>query len=309
MTSKKSLPLSVNVELLSHVGQALSASGVPAVNAYELGKLVYQRSSPEVEPAIIKHEFEQLISPLVSLGLLSPIASSDAFLLFGKSNTAPAEIACCIDPFAYVSHLSAMEHHGLTDRFPTVLYLTTPPAAEWRRQATAKMHKDLGEGFDRYQNSHLPRLSRPTLPKIGQMTIHSHERSQLGAFRLVGDTSLRVATIGRVFLDMLREPKLCGGIRHVLDIYQSNAKRYFQLITDEFERHGSPIDKVRAGYVLSTLCQLNSPTLDAWVKFAQRGGSRKLDSDAEYSPAYSAKWKLSINVPSLTIDEPEADEF
>jgi hypothetical protein len=49
------------------------------------------------------------------------------------------------------------------------------------------------------------------------------------------------------------------------------------------------------------------PTLAKWETFAQRGGSRKLDSAEEYVPQYSERWKLSINVPSLLID-PYADE-
>jgi len=102
---------------------------------------------------------------------------------------------------------------------------------------------------------------------------------------------------------MLREPKLCGGIRHVLDIYESNAKRFSQLIIDEVDRHGAPIDKVRVGFVLEEVCQLSSPVLNQWAVHAQRGGSRKLDADAEYSPDYSEKWKLSINVPSLTVKD------
>ena len=89
----------------------------------------------------------------------------------------------------------------------------------------------------------------------------------------------------------------------MLDIYESNAKRFSQLIIDEVDRHGAPIDKVRVGFVLEEVCQLSSPVLNQWAVHAQRGGSRKLDADAEYSPDYSEKWKLSINVPSLTVKD------
>jgi predicted transcriptional regulator of viral defense system len=129
--------------------------------------------------------------------------------------------------------------------------------------------------------------------------MHFCERSQLGAFRRVAGSSLRVSTVGRVFLEMIREPSLCGGIQHVIDVYQSEAKRNLKLIVNEMNQHGSAIDKVRAGYLLSEVCGLNDPSFTDWEKFAQRGGSRMLDPQGEYVSHFSERWKLSLNVPSV----------
>jgi predicted transcriptional regulator of viral defense system len=289
------------------VADELSTTVGPAITAYELGKLVYLKGK-SLDIKTLKKEFERVVEFLISIRLLTRIDTANAFLLFGRSSSSPAEIACCLDPFAYVSHLSAMEHQGLTDRFPKILYLTRPPAAEWRKQAEARMAKDLGEYLEEYKLSGLPKLTLPALTRIDNTTIHLHERSQLGAFRNVAGTSLRVATIGRVFLDMLREPKACGGIQHVLDVYRREAARNLKLIVDEVSRHGQPIDKVRAGYVLTDVCHLQFEAADSWQGYAQRGGSRKLDPDAEFSSSYSARWKLSINVPSLTLVEQDFDD-
>ena len=307
MKTTQSSPTSANAELLTLVADALSAATGPAATAYELGKLVYLKGKLLGLQAPSK-EYERLVETLVSVRLLVPISATNAFLLFGHTAASPAGIACCLDPFAYVSHLSAMEHHGLTDRFPKILYLTRPPAAEWRKQAEARMQKDLGEHLEDYKRSGLPRLTLPALSKLGGSTIHLQERSQLGAFRHVATSPLRVATIGRVFLDMLREPKSCGGIQHVLDIYRREAKRNLKLIVDEVERHGQAIDKVRAGYVLTEVCHLAFDAATQWQTHAQRGGSRKLDPDAEFASTYSERWKLSINVPSLTGADQDADE-
>ena len=94
---------------------------------------------------------------------------------------------------------------------------------------------------------------------------------------------------------------LTGGIYHVLDLFAEHAPRYLRLIVDEIDRHGTNIDKVRAGYVLAERLNLTHPAFEVWRTFAQRGGSRKLYAPAGYSPRFSETWCLSIN-----IDEPEA---
>ena len=94
---------------------------------------------------------------------------------------------------------------------------------------------------------------------------------------------------------MAREPRHCGGIRHVIDIYKSHASFYKDLILDEVEQHGSNIEKIRVGYLLDEVCNIKDERIDAWKKHVQRGGSRKLDPQAGYSPIYSKTWCLSLN--------------
>jgi predicted transcriptional regulator of viral defense system len=288
--------------LVGRVADALASAHAPAVNAYELAKQVFllTAGSAEFAPQAVHHS---VIEALLRARLVTPlgqVARQKAFMIFGRSGASAAEVVCSLDPFAHISHLSAMEHHGLTDRFSAILYMTRPQPTEWRKQAQVRMAKDLGDHLLAYQDSGLPRLVPMKIEKVGQTVVQFCERSQLGAFRLVAGSALRVATIGRVFLDMLREPDLCGGMQHVIDVYQTEAKRYLKLIVDEVDRHGQPIDKVRAGYLLTEVCRQDDPVISAWQKFAQRGGSRKLDPNGEYSPDFSPKWQLSVNVPSLT---------
>ena len=296
------IPPNLTEEVVSQMADALAAIEAPVVSSYVLAQKFFLLQQGE-EAGTGKKLFHALVESLHKVRLLTPLEATDmqhAYQVFGRSKATPAEIVCGLDPFAYVSHLSAMEHHGLTDRFPQILYMTRPTATDWRSQAKERMAKDLGDRVDAFIASGLPRLTQPKINRIGSVAIHFCERSQLGAFRLVPDSSLRVATIGRVFLDMLREPVLCGGIQHVIDIYRAEAGQYFKLIVDEVDRHGQPIDKVRTGYVLTEVCSLHDERVDSWQKFAQRGGSRKLDPDGEYVATYSERWMLSINVPSLT---------
>lgn len=95
---------------------------------------------------------------------------------------------------------------------------------------------------------------------------------------------------------MIRRPDLCGGIRHVIEVYKGHASTYLTLITAEIDAHGAPIDKIRAGYILEEMCSLSDPVVAGWQRYVQRGGSRKLDAASEYSPHYSARWCLSINI-------------
>jgi predicted transcriptional regulator of viral defense system len=92
-------------------------------------------------------------------------------------------------------------------------------------------------------------------------------------------------------------------MHHVLAVFDVSAQNHLSNIVDEVERNGTPIEKVRAGYILEERCKITDPIFNEWVKHVTRGGSRKLDPQAEYSPRYSAKWSLSINV-----DEPINDE-
>lgn len=271
----------------------------PVVTAYELGLMTATQAQEGVDlPSLYK----EVLRSLSSSGLISPakeFKTGTVFHLFGRNKPLPMEVACSIDPFAYVSHLSAMEYHGLTDRFPKILYLSTPPDKEWRELAAARMAKDLKEIQEDYRKAKLPALQFQKLDRIEGVSVELVRRSHRGAFKTIQSPSIRVAMLGRTFLDMLREPELCGGMLHVVDTYREYAGRYMKLIMDEVDKHGRPIEQARAGYLLEEVCELSSPLIDVWAIKAQRGGSRKLDPQAEYAPLFSERWALSVNVPSL----------
>lgn len=213
-----------------------------------------------------------------------------------RSRSDPESILSAIDPFGFVSHLSAMAFHGLSNRVPRMIFFSTLAAPVWRAAAQERMRKDLGDQLTIYIKQKLPMLHRIHPARIQGMTASYIRSSTPGGYRLANEGTLKVATLGRTFLDMLRRPGLCGGMSHVMEIYETRAREHAALIIGEFEQRGAPIDRVRAGYILEERCGVTDPRLNAWVADAQRGGSRKLDPQSEYAPRFSERWQLSINV-------------
>ncbi|KUR81369.1 hypothetical protein [Novosphingobium sp. Fuku2-ISO-50] len=203
------------------------------------------------------------------------------------------EIACIADPFCYVSHLSAMQRYGLTDRSPEALHLTTPIRSIWNGLRDRKLQADLGE--------QLP-TEHPALVRLGfkgvvrRRPVIVHESSHPAQPIPVAGERTQIASIGRTFVDMLAEPALCGGIHHVLDIWNHEAEQWAPQIIQAVDCFEAKIVKVRAGYILTEVLEIEDDRINAWQQYAQRGGSRKLNPDAPYGPTYSERWMISLNV-------------
>ena len=203
------------------------------------------------------------------------------------------EVACIADPFAYVSHLSAMQKYGLTDRNPQALHMTTPKRSIWNTLRNARVREDLPD----VEDIERPVLNRPGFNEaIRRRSVIVHVSSQPWTPSPVSDEQTRITSIGQTFADMLTEPGLCGGIRHVLDVWENEAEPWVEEIIKAVDQLDSKIAKVRAGYILTEVMDIDHPTIHNWEQYAQRGGSRKLDPDAEYAPVFSEKWMISINV-------------
>jgi predicted transcriptional regulator of viral defense system len=278
----------------------------PVISKYQFGLIVnniyrhkvYGGQAVNLQKGFAERaDVNKYLNMLLNEGVLSPHRNlSNIFTLLGRSDSEPEEIVCTVDPFCYISHLSAMSYHGLTDRIPGKLFISSPSANEWRSFANEQMRKDLGNDYENYRQNGLPMLVRTKMVKINKTEIHCLSSKHLGAYKSVRGRVLRVSTVGRTFLEMLRNPELCGGINHVLDVFEEYGEKYLRLITDDIDKNGRPIDKVRAGYVLNERMGIDNDVINGWSSFAQRGGSRKLDSSTEYIAEWSDKWKISLNV-------------
>ena len=287
---------------------ALARLKFPVVTAYQLGRLIFGlyrvrgidgRRLEVPGPLPERRHFLEVRTFLMEHAVIQPVRGfpvGAVYTLLGGVDVSAHELLCTVDPFAYLSHLSAMALHGLTDRIPQMIFAASPAPRQWRSFADELMRKDLGEDLQSYVDARFPLLRRTKYEKILGQPVHLAQSSHLGAFRRLEPHGVRVSTLGRTSLDMLRDADLCGGIQHVIETYEAHAAAYLQLIIAEVEQHGNDIDKVRAGYVLEERCGLSDPVFAHWRQHAKRGGSRKLVPNQPYSSTYSEKWCLSLNV-------------
>lgn len=200
---------------------------------------------------------------------------------------APAEDICClVDPTIYISHLSAMQRYGWTDRRPQALHLSRPNPRTLPRAP---------ESANELLSALAPRsVSHPR--QVRGRDIHLFQTIHAGESLPLRSSFARIASVGQVFLDMVDEPELCGGMAHVLDVFRTHAADHLDILVTAIDAAPSKMAKVRAGYVLNEVLGIEDPRVLAWTQFAQRGGSRLLDPAKPYAPRFSERWMLSINV-------------
>jgi len=223
---------------------------------------------------------------------------------------APAEEVCALaNPFGHVSHLSAMQRWGLTERRPEALYLTMPPPTAAGPLIEAKMAADFGTAdYSTVPGSQWRGRDIPPAPPV-QLHFIRHPASVRGReisvyqtkhparWLTIQDSHARLGTIGQTFVDTVERPQYCGGMAHVVDVWRRSAEGFSEEIISTTEEVGTPIARVRAGYLLDEVLALGDDArVQRWVRFAQRGSSRVLDPTKPFATTHSEKWMLSINV-------------
>jgi len=297
------------MDVSSAFTEILLSRSLPLITDYELYLLLcrlYLKKEYKGVHLSLKRDFpdfqafNRYTNILTSNGILNAqIGFNDVYRIRHiKRKLSPEEVLCHVDPFAYVSHLSAMEQYGLTDRSPKSLILTTPNPKLWKSLRLEKMDKD-------YRKLPIPEEERRPFQRITMPSsylrrpISTTTTSILGDFIKNKESNVRITSIGQTFLDMLRKPKLCGGMSHVLRVWEDHAEIYLDDVIGSINKfETSNINKVRAGYIIEEVLGLQHPTVESWKDYASRGGSSKLDSSRDFEPTYSETWCLSLNCPS-----------
>jgi predicted transcriptional regulator of viral defense system len=117
----------------------------------------------------------------------------------------------------------------------------------------------------------------------------------------VQGSPIYVTDLERTFLDIVRFPNRSGGASEVLGMCKRAAPGLrLDVLVDYVRRFNQTLLRQRVGFILEQL-QLTHPTLQQWAESSVRGGSAKLFANMDFSPTYSERWNLSINVPQPLI--------
>lgn len=279
----------------------------PIITDYQIGLFIFQsyqlkeynknplrlkKQSPEIT------DYKRVVEILLNRKIISRTKEfpDSVFIISNKPPVSAEEFVCLINPFTYISHLSAMGYHGFSDYPQKKLYLSSPASSSYRNYVVAKMERDSGgeKNLKKYYEGSLPRLKALEISEIENKSVNIYHSNHIGSFQAKGN--IKIANVERTFLDMLRKPDCCGGMQHVIQVYKKYALKYLTHILKEINEHGKPIEKVRAGYILEEYCDVEDVVIESWLKFVQRGGSRKLDPLKKYSTNYSERWCLSLNI-------------
>ncbi len=287
----------------AELGHRLAAAGRPVITPYELFPEVrslyvagsayhLKKTTPD------RADYQRLLRALTEHNVLiaDPDYGHRAYRIVKNSDLSADDICCLVDPFCYISHLSAMQRYGLTNRRPRTLQLTRPSRLIMRQLAQRKMQHDYGAGPPRSSVAYIP-LHAVTHPqRVRAREIDVFETAHPGEFIQVRGSYARISTIGQTFLDTIEAPPLCGGMTHVLEVWKESASRFFDEIIEAVDRSHVGLAKVRAGYLLEEVLGKKDKRIETWLRFAQRGGSRLLDPTKQYVADFSERWMISINV-------------
>ena len=216
--------------------------------------------------------------------------------VMSKPDASPEDIVGSIDPDCYISHMSAMQRYGLTNRRPEALFLTQPTPQIRRQRLNEIMTDDYGQALLDHGDEieHPKALTHPV--RVRGRAIVFHATKFYGEHVDIKGSFSRIATIGQTFLDMLEMPDHCGGIAHVLDAWSEHARTYLEEIITCVDAVEKPILKVRAGYIFDERLGIADSRVHGWLALAQRGSSRVLNPGKPFSAEHSEKWMLSLNV-------------
>ena len=283
-----------------YLAGVLKENGKPVLTQFEFCRIIHQMYRERagkrlyLRRSTLRHEgYARLKSSLQKASVIQPDPDYKRNILRVMAiSDLPAEnITCLVDPTCYLSHLSAMQRWGLTNRSPNALILTRPDRKTVSDQLRATM-KALDK--DKTNLFKLEVVGHP--PRVRNRAVRVYQSKTAGAFLKIRGDDARLSTIGQTFLDMLQKPDLCGGMSHVLDVWEEYAETYLEEIVAAVDTATSGRVKSRAGYILEERLGLHHPRIEPWEDFSQRGGSRKLDPAKDYAGIYSEKWMISLNV-------------
>lgn len=200
------------------------------------------------------------------------------------------ELLLELNPFAVVSHYTALVHHGFTHNRPNLM-TAWPGEQGW----TLPLNTEPGDWVDIAS----PIARRPR--RILTQRMEWFQRFNDFSFGVIdahdGPIPIRVTDQERTLIDSLQWPEYAGGIVSAFRAWELG-RNFIDIdtIVRYTESYGIGILKQRVGYVAEAV-GFTHPQFDTWASQSVRGGSSRLVGSTSFESRYSERWNLSLNAP------------
>lgn len=210
------------------------------------------------------------------------------------------------DPWAALSHQTAMLHHGLTDDVGRAIWATSSVG----RRPDPRERPPLGTTREEWIDVAAPARRHPK--SIRGVPVHWVTRSSGTEFGIVADIvdgqPAHVTDLERTLLDVLREPEYGGGFARVAAAWNRASGRIdIGRLVQHTEATGSPVMRQRVGYILDRLGVCDG-RVEGWRTRLQRGSSIVLVAGRPFAREFDPRWNLSLNATAAELAAFEADE-
>ncbi len=205
------------------------------------------------------------------------------------------------NPIGVFSHFTAAAYHDLTDEIPNEFHVT--------HFGSSSTRLPLGTTPEDWIDVAQPR--RRTPDSINGVRIHWHKSKPQWDFgHTLGYSQgypIYITDPERTLLDALRFPERCGGTTEVLRIWKRALPSLaIDVLIDYVKCFDQTLLRQRVGFILEKL-DVTHPILEEWASRSVRGSSAKLFAKLDFSPTFSERWNLSINVPEAVLSELNED--
>jgi len=228
--------------------------------------------------AMDQRRARRLLAHLAAQGWLSRVRR-DAYVTVPLGATAPSEwradpwlVAATVFEPCYLAGWTACEHWGLTEQIFRSLWIVT---------------------------------SRRVSPQVQEIQGTTYNIKVTSSERLFGlatvwrdDSKVQVSNPSRTIVDLLDDPRLGGGMRHISEVlatyFRSDHRNDGELLSFA-ERLGNGAVFKRLGYLLETL-DIASPKLATACRERMTGGVSDLDPSGPQTGSIDRRWRVRANV-------------
>lgn len=285
--------------LLSQTINALAKERRRVTSAWRLEILARRITVDDADPGVI--DGPALAAAMLRRGMLRTIAGIQGIYVV---STPYADVVPLAEehilqeafPTAFLSHMTALTLHGLTDLVPGSISATAP-------EESARL--PLGTMPEDWIEVSLPTPDRP--PRINNKRVDWTRTSANGDLGIqttfIHGGGVYVSNLERTLIDAITSPRKCHGIATVLRAWKEASSQWnLDRLVDYTEEIGGPVLTQRVGYLIERLGGYHA-RLSEWKEHLQRGSSLRLVASEPFSAQFSEEWNLSLNVPGGIIIE------